>query len=490
MFKLRPYQLRAVEYCTGKLSERHNSLLVSATGAGKTIMLAAVAQWICRQARGKVYVIVGRDKINQQNIEKFRAVVPEYAASEYSGRLKSTHGRVVFMTVQTAIGHYMKLERPLAVIFDETHHARAESYETLLKFWKPTYVFGATATPERGDGKSLGKLFDNCHQISARELIDMNYLSKPEFHDFTAVCDIPRDVTPAERESYVTAIQSDFGAAFRKLKRLPGKSIVFCRSHEICALVVDILRGMGHSVSYIKSGSADNESEMADFLAGRTQWLVNVDIATEGFDDPQITNVFNLCSDGTRGRWIQKVGRGLRPNQNKTICRVFDCGGNIGEYGTLDFTECLPAEVERNGTSLRIGDIFTENSPAERQLVFATSKYASGEKSTPYAAPDGWFSFYDPDFETVFLRNDGRMARLHDGREIEIATDSDLELVDIELPTTNVIGTDGVNSWQLGRLTDIPTFGLTWDQANAVLLWKTWKNKQKGKSDAETNRDS
>lgn len=480
MFKLRPYQLRAVEYCTKQLAERHNSLLVAATGAGKTIMLAAVAQWICRQAKGKVYVVVGRDKINQQNIEKFRKVVPEYPASEYSGRMKSMHGRVVFLTVQTAINHYMKLDRPLAVIFDETHHARAASYETLLKFWKPTYVFGATATPERGDGKSLGKLFDNAHQISARELIDMNYLSKPEFHDFVAVSDIPRDITPAERESYVQAIKSDLSAAFRKLNRLPGKSIIFCRSHTICAMVVDILRDLGHGVSYIKSGSSENESEMATFLAGKTQWLVNVDIATEGFDDPYITNVFNLCSDGTRGRWVQKVGRGLRPHQNKTICRVFDCGGNIGEYGTLDFTECLPKEVEKSGTTVRVGDIFAESGGA-RQLEFATAAYSAGETSTPYSAPDGWFSFYDPDYETVFLRNDGCLVRLPDGREIDIAPTVELELDDVVLPATNRIGTnDGVNAWQLGRLTDVPTFGLTQEQANAVLRWKVWKSQNKG----------
>lgn len=480
MFKLRPYQLRAVEYCTQKLATHSNSLLVAATGAGKTIMLAAVAQWICRQAKGKVYVVVGRDKINQQNIEKFRKVVPEYAASEYSGRLKSTHGRVVFMTVQTAIGHFMKLERPLAVIFDETHHARAASYETLLKFWRPKYVFGATATPERGDGKSLGKLFDNFYQISARQLIDMNYLSKPEFHDFKAVCEIPRNRTAEERLSFVAAIKHDLSWAFKSLQRLPGKSIVFCRNHDIAKIVYDLLTSQGEKVSYIKSGDAGNDAEMADFLTGKTQWLVNVDIATEGFDDPYITNVFNLCSDGTRGRWVQKVGRGLRPHQQKTICRVFDCGGNIGEYGTLDFTECLPAEGERSPAGLRIGDIFADKSDDDPQQIFAMPCGGLGETTTPYSAPDGWFSFYDPDYETVFLRNDGAMARLPDGREVEISQTSDLILDDVALPPVKAIGdVAAVNSWQLSRLTDIPTFGLAQAQADAILAWKIWKQ-QKG----------
>lgn len=481
MFKLRPYQLKAVEFCTQKLAERKNSLLVAATGAGKTIMLSAVAQWICRQGTGKVYVVVGRDKINQQNIEKFRKVVPEYPASEFSGRMKSTHGRVIFLTVQTAIGHYMKLPRPMAVIFDETHHARADSYETLLKFWKPDMVFGATATPERGDGKSLGSLFDNFYQISARQLIDMNYLSKPEFHNFNAVCEIPRDADKATRNTYIAAISVDMANAFRELPRLPGKSIVFCRNHDIAGLVCTILTGVGEKVAYIKSGDSANESEMDRFLTGKAQWLVNVDIATEGFDDPYIMNVFNLCSDGTRGRWVQKIGRGLRPHQHKTICRVFDCGGNIDTYGDLDFTECLPVAAEKDKSGvLRILDLWRDSDESEKQIEMAMPEFNAGGTFTPYAAPDGWFSFYDPDYETVFLRNDGRFAKLPDGREVAIRQDATFELDDIELPKV-APSNKGINSWQLGQLTDIPTFGLEKAQADAVLAWKSWKSKQKNK---------
>jgi len=772
MFKLRPYQLKAVEFCTQKLAERKNSLLVAATGAGKTIMLSAVAQWICRQGTGKVYVVVGRDKINQQNIEKFRKVVPEYPVSEFSGRMKSTHGRVIFLTVQTAIGHYMKLPRPMAVIFDECfvkgtkiatpfgekniekikvgdkvfcfnekskkieikkvgktykktatsimrlrfgtqmilctpnhpfytkrgwtqakdlkendyvlqlvqkgnrkfdeatkglcarkrlllllqrlwarsisekiirnngkneskicirsnartqsyetsrntkksigffkknwastentgrgrerlnnptrkvitstwgwmdaripccnsklenpehtyvlqdryrksefknsnrnrraksfivsserarpekntrlewvrvdsikilesgshgkfvynfavnkhhnyfangilvhncHHARADSYEALLKFWKPDMVFGATATPERGDGKSLGSLFDNFYQISARQLIDMNYLSKPEFYNFNAVCEIPRDADKATRNTYIAAISSDMANAFRELPRLPGKSIVFCRNHDIAGLVCTILTGVGEKVAYIKSGDSANESEMDRFLTGKAQWLVNVDIATEGFDDPYIMNVFNLCSDGTRGRWVQKIGRGLRPHQHKTICRVFDCGGNIDTYGDLDFTECLPVAAEKDKSGvLRILDLWRDNGESEKQIEMAMPEFNAGGTFTPYAAPDGWFSFYDPDYETVFLRNDGRFAKLPDGREVAIRQDATFELDDIELPKVES-SNKGINSWQLGQLTDIPTFGLEKTQADAVLAWKSWKSKQRNK---------
>lgn len=485
MFKLRPYQLKAVEYCTRKLAENHNSLLVAATGAGKTIMLSAVAQWLCRQGSGRVYVVVGRDKINQQNIEKFRKVVPEYPASEYSGRLKSTHGRVIFMTVQTAIGHAMKLPRPMAVIFDETHHARANSYESLLKLWKPTYVFGATATPERGDGKTLGSLFDNFYQISARQLIDMNYLSRPEFHPFTAVCEFPRDMLPDERAIYTTAIRTDLNAALDKLPMLPGKSIVFCRNHDVARVVRQLLVDRGETVSYIKSGGTENESEMDNFIRGRTNWLVNVDIATEGFDDPYITNVFNLCSDGTRGRWVQKVGRGLRPHQHKTICRVFDCGGNVDEYGDLDFTECLPQAAERDKQTglMRIVDLWaTPDGTDEKQRELPMPEFAAGHASTPYAAPDGWFSFYDPDFETVFLRDDGTQAQIvATGEIIDITVAESLpELDDIILPTPAKRLDDAINTWQLGRLTDIPTFGLQRAQADAVLAWKAWKQRTKG----------
>jgi len=483
MFKLRKYQEDAVKFCTKKLANDKNSLLVAATGAGKTIMLSAVARWIANNSKGKIYVIVGRDKINQQNIDKFRQVVPEYAASEYSGRMKSMHGRVVFMTVQTAINHFEKLPKPVAIIYDEVQHSRAKSYEELTAYWNPEFLFGATATPIRGDKKTLGTLFDNFYQISARELIAMNYLSKPEFHNFNSLWDIPDGLFGDLLLKYIENLKKDLKKSFEELERLPGKSIIFCRNHSVAIHVKETLQEMGESVSYIKSGGYDNDEEMDRFIKGKTQWLVNVDIATEGFDDPYIMNVFNLCIDGSRSRWVQKVGRGLRPHQNKTVCRIFDCGGNIENYGDLDFTEVLPKAAEtRNGKFIILDDPFADESekkddneeqkPELQDIPESCFKY--GQEISPYAAPDGWFSFYDLEYGVVYIRNDGKLAR-YNGVEIKIYEESDIEIDNIDFGIKPE--SDDINNWQLRKITDIPSFGMTKNQADAVLSWKLWKKK-------------
>ena len=351
------------------------------------------------------------------------------------------------------------------ILVHNCHHARAATYESLIKYWKPKYVFGATATPDRGDKKSLATLFSNFYQISSKELIDMNYLCRPVFIPFE--CNIDSDIAVRQ--------------AMMKLPLQPGKTIHFCRNHEYAKRLYDIITGLSMECAYLRVGG-DNDAEYAKFASADCNHLVNVNIATEGFDEPRIMNVVNWCADGTRGRMIQKYGRGLRPYKTKKQCLIFDCGGNIEKYGNLEYTEILPKELVRpQGQFLRIEDLFyekPENMSGEVPEIDTTPKFAVGAATMPYSPPDGWFSFYDADFGTVFLRLDGRYARFVDNgeiREICIRQDNLFELDDFDLPGAKKTPTDYLNSWQLKSLTDIPTFGFSPEQADAVIAWKIWK---------------
>ena len=632
---LRDYQKKAVNFCCDNLQSRGNSLLVAATGAGKTVMLGAVADYLVKNMGCKtVYVVVGRDKINRQNKETIRLCTPGIAVSEYSGRIKSLHGRIICMTQQTAARHYMHLPAPDGLLLDECfvkgtkiatpfgekniekikvgdkvfcfnekskkieikkvektyknpaksimcvnfgtqmiqcttnhpfytkrgwvqakdlnendyilqlvpkgnhkfnkttkglcsrkrlllllqrlwpcsisekntsiewvrvdsikilesrnygkfvynfavnkrhnyfangilvhncHHARAETYEMLVKYWKPKYLFGATATPDRGDKKSLITLFDNFYQISTKQLIEMNYLCKPVFYPFKCNTYIKKDI--------ITALSS--------LPLAPGKTIHFCRNHTMAKLLVEIIQGAGTACAYL-ADDKDNDPEYALFAGNSCNHLVNVDIATEGFDEPRIMNVVNWCSDGSRGRFVQKIGRGLRPAQNKTECRVFDCGGNIETYGDLEFTEILPEEcVKLDGQRLCIADLFGAGGGGFKKPISNDSIFEMGAKSMPYAPPAGWFSFYDNDFGVVFLTNGGTSATFIKDNEkitVDISCQADFEIEDFTLPGASKSNGE-INRWQLNQLTDVPTFGFTAQQANAVLAWKQWKKR-------------
>ena len=249
MIKPRPYQTEAISHCTSMLGTRGNSLLVAATGAGKTVMLGKVAEYGVQNLGCKrVYVIVGRDKINQQNKVTIRKAAPGIAVSEYSGRLKSLHGQIVCMTQQTAAKHYRTLPTPDMICVDEGHHVRAATYEEMLNYWRPQYVFGATATPDRGDKKSLITLFDNFYQIGTRQLIEMNYLTKPEFYPFECNPDNPADLR----------------AALKALPLLPGKTIHFCRNHTQASQLVEVIQSRGEKCAYL-ADNRDNEPEYGMF---------------------------------------------------------------------------------------------------------------------------------------------------------------------------------------------------------------------------------
>ena len=48
-----------------------------------------------------------------------------------------------------------------AIVVDEAHHALAEGYQRVLEHFPKARVLGVTATPDRGDMRSLGQYFDS-----------------------------------------------------------------------------------------------------------------------------------------------------------------------------------------------------------------------------------------------------------------------------------------------------------------------------------------
>ena len=136
--KLRPYQEQAVQHATDMLFERGNSLIVAGTGAGKTIMLAAVIGRLFNGFRTMhtrsphILVLVHRSEIHAQNHSKFSLVCPNIATSELTAERKSLHGYVHFGMVQTVANLMPELARANSyvdmVVIDEARHAAASTY--------------------------------------------------------------------------------------------------------------------------------------------------------------------------------------------------------------------------------------------------------------------------------------------------------------------------------------------------------------------------
>ena len=183
---LRPYQKVAVSDACKALDKHGNTLVVAPTGAGKTIMLSALVGE--RHKKGKrILVIQHRDELVKQNKEKFEKVNPYITTSIVNGTVKHWDGDAVFSMIQTMSRDRNLRDRPLfdMVVIDEGHHAAAPTYTKVIEAVREdndqAEVVGFTATPNRGDGKGLRSVFNNCaHQIELATLIREGFLVRPK----------------------------------------------------------------------------------------------------------------------------------------------------------------------------------------------------------------------------------------------------------------------------------------------------------------------
>ena len=160
--ELRPYQLTAIE----KIRERfaagdRATLLILATGLGKTVVFADVARRTVERG-GRALILAHRGELLDQARAKLEALglsVELEKASEHAG-----DAPVVVASVQTLRGDRLAswpADAFRLIVIDEAHHSAAKSYRDIADHFEAARILGVTATPDRLDGKGLGDLFDS-----------------------------------------------------------------------------------------------------------------------------------------------------------------------------------------------------------------------------------------------------------------------------------------------------------------------------------------
>lgn len=326
--KPRPYQAKAIEGIQEGFKEFSRLLAVLPTGAGKTIIFAWLAQLFLPQ---KTLILAHRDELIDQAISKIKTATGIEAQKEKAEFTASTSSQIVVASVQTMIrrlGRWPSNHFGL-VVADEAHHAISDSWQKVLNHFEAP-VLGVTATPDRGDKRTLGEFFENVavdvplvQLIKERFLSPITIRSVPLEIDLTKVKLLAGDFSDKELghalEPYLLNIAKAIRehASFRKvLAFLP----LIDTSHKF----VDACREVGLVAQHIDGSSPDRKEILAQFAAGEFDVLSNAMLLTEGFDDPTIDCIVVLRPTKSRPLFAQMVGRGTRIDEIKENLLLLD----------------------------------------------------------------------------------------------------------------------------------------------------------------------
>jgi hypothetical protein len=199
------------------------------------------------------------------------------------------------------------------IIIDETHLAGCQSYQDIINAYPDAIVIGFTATPFR-QNKLMTNLFQCvAYTCSMQRLIEEGYLVEPKLHL------TPFDTTD-QAEMLATIIK------IYKEKHDGHKAVVYLKTIEEAKLARNILVDSGISSSAVTSELTGNARDelLREFREGRgPDVLTTVDVLTAGFDSPNLRALFIPYKVGSVTTYLQRVGRGLRPDNGKEHCDIY-----------------------------------------------------------------------------------------------------------------------------------------------------------------------
>ena len=312
-------------------------LVVLATGLGKTWLSAFDSSEYRR-----VLFVAHREEILGQARKTFRSIRPTARLGSFSGEEKDLEADVLFASIQT-LGKQRHLDSFAPdsfdyVVVDEFHHAAASTYRRLIDYFRPNFLLGLTATPERTDGGDLLGLCqenivyrcDLAEAITRGHLSPFHYFGVPDEVDYR---NIPWRSSRFDEEALTEAVATQTRAknALDQYRQRGGtRTLGFCVSQRHADFMADFFLKEGIRAVAVHAGStsAPRADSLERLEAGTLDVVFAVDMFNEGVDLPDLDTVMMLRPTESRILWIQQLGRGLRKAEGKSHLTVIDYIGN------------------------------------------------------------------------------------------------------------------------------------------------------------------
>lgn len=383
---LRPYQNDLANSIRDAYRQGHKCpLVVLSTGGGKTMIFSYITHGASQRGNATLLVAHRRELIEQISLSLARfgvehqLIAPTSAQRDIKiahfkafGRSFVNHGSATMVgSVQTIVRHFDTIDRTLErnqarsflIIMDEAHHVVADTqWGTVMERYPSAMGLKVTATPERLDGRGLGKGQGGFADVMIEGppmswMIDNGFLSP--YRAFTTAT--PIDTTGVKlrmgdfaRDELAEKVDKPaiIGDAVEHYARVARglRAVVYCVSIAHSQHTAEQFNRAGISAAHLDGDTepAERARIIRAYADGVYDVLCNQALFTEGFDlaaiaqkDVTIDCVIDLAPTQSLSLYMQKVGRALRPRPGK-VAVLLDHAANIQRHG-------LP-EMEREWT--------------------------------------------------------------------------------------------------------------------------------------------
>ena len=421
LFQPRGVQIEALYALQDSRAEGASKGLVqAATGVGKTYLAAFDSA-----SYQRVLFVAHREEILKQAAISFKNVRDSDDYGFFYGKQKDINKSVIFASVATlGRAEYLTKEYFPAdyfdyIVIDEFHHAVNEQYRRIVEYFKPQFLLGLTATPERMDGKNIYEICDYNvpYEISLKEAINKGMLVPFHYYgiydetDYSHLHLVKGKYDERELTEIYRNNTKRYDLIYKHYMKYHSKrALGFCCSRQHAEKMAEEFcsRGIMSVAVYSNADGAfseEREKAIEQLKKQEIKVIFSVDMFNEGLDIASLDLVMFLRPTESPIVFLQQLGRGLRTYRGKEYLNVLDFIGNYEKAGKAPFL--LGGEKSWNG----------KNSDACEQITY----------------PDDCIVDFDVRLIDLFKELDKKALTVRE--RIKCEYDRVKELVDGKVPT-------------------------------------------------------
>jgi len=399
--KLRDYQQAAVAAVINTWKTARSCLIVLPTGCGKTVVFGEVIRRLLAGEIGaeprRAMILAHREELIRQAEDKVGAISGGEVRVEMGAEeLEPFMGKwpqVVVSTVQTQITGRMRKFSPAdfsALIIDEAHHATSRSYRKCVDHYLANpgcRLLGVTATPDRADQLALGNVFETvAYEYTTTEAISDGWLVpvrqklvKVGSLDYSKISTCAGDFNQGELAEVLEEEKNLHGIASPTIEICGDKrAIIFATTVRQAERIAEIInRTRPDKAAWIcgKTPKQDRHDTLNRFRDGELQFVVNVGVLTEGFDDSGVEVVVMARPTKSRALYAQMAGRATRPAA-EIAARLGEVGSGSEEVGMMELKTNEDSAIPNSKLKLQTSasDRSSDAAARRRQLIASSSK--------------------------------------------------------------------------------------------------------------------